>query len=184
MVPQWGVVREAPTPRKATAQCVASSPAALHPANLRVTLVAHGLGRMHGDVMNSEEVVFSVDGWPPAKNEAKSMLAAGHIHSDRVLRLLAAARTATRSRPSPVFGIDLVGLELIVHPPTEPPADATNFLGGVGDVLEAKERRGVLDRLGDLATVALYANDRQIREVSYRWRSESGTGYSVRVWRI
>ena len=38
--------------------------------------------------------------------------------------------------------------------PTEPPADATNFLGGVGDVLEAKARRGVLDHLGDLATVA------------------------------
>ena len=146
--------------------------------------MAHRLGHMHDGVVNSAEIVFSVDGWPPAKNEAKSMLAAGHIHSDRVLKLLAAAKTATRSHPSPVFGIDAVGLELIVHSPTEPPADATNFLGGVGDVLEAKERRGVLDHLGDLATVALFANDRQIREVSYRWTSESDTGYSVHVWRI
>ena len=96
---------------------------------------------MHDWAVNSEEIAFSVAGWPPAKNEAKSMLAAGHTHSDRVLKLLAAAKTAMSSQHSPVFGTNPVGLELIVHSPVEPPADATNFLGGVGDVLETKDRR-------------------------------------------
>lgn len=146
--------------------------------------MAHGRARVHDGVVNSQEIVFSVDGWPPAKNEAKSMLAAGHTHSGRVLRLLVAAKAAMGAQPSPVFGTDAVGLELVVHSRLAPPADATNFLGGVGDVLEAKEHRGVLDHLGGLAAVSLYANDRQIREVSYRWRHASETGYSVRVWRL
>ena len=61
-------------------------------------------------------------------------------------------------------------------------ADATNFLGGIGDVMEAKTRRGVLEHLGDLATVALYANDRQIHEVHYRWEHGDETGYRLRLW--
>ena len=112
------------------------------------------------------------------------MLAAGHSHSDRVLKLLAAAKEATPMHSDPIFGIRAIGLELIVTSPTEPLADATNFLGGVGDVLEAKDRRGVLDHLGDLADVSLYMNDRQIREVSYRWHSAAKTSYSVRVWEL
>ena len=139
---------------------------------------------MHDWAVNSEEIAFSVAGWPPAKNEAKSMLAAGHTHSDRVLKLLAAAKTAMSSQHSPVFGTNPVGLELIVHSPVEPPADATNFLGGVGDVLETKDRRGVLDHLGEMASIALYANDRQIHAVTYRWSSASDIGYSVRVWTL
>lgn len=134
--------------------------------------------------MSLDEVAFTVEDWPPAKNEAKSMLATGHSHSDRVMRLLAAAQTAIGSMPCPVFGADAVGLELVLHSHMEPRADATNFLGGVGDVLESKDGRGVLDHLGDLVTTSLYANDRQIQEVTYRWHRASETGYSVRVWKL
>jgi len=112
------------------------------------------------------------------------MLAAGHIYADRVLRLLQAAEVAIRSQGSPVFGVDALGLELIVYSAAEPPSDATNYLGGVGDVLEAKDRRGALPHLGALANVALYLNDRQIHEVLYRWERASATRYSVRVWRL
>ncbi|MEP6527859.1 MAG: hypothetical protein ABJA86_11920 [Nocardioidaceae bacterium] len=38
------------------------------------------------------ELSVSVDGLPPVKNEAKSMLAAGHAHTGRVIALLQAAR--------------------------------------------------------------------------------------------
>jgi len=139
---------------------------------------------MHHGCVSSTELTLAVEGWPPAKNEAKSMLAAGHVHSDRVLKLLAAAGEAAQDLPTPAFGLDSVGLNLIVCSPTEPLADATNFLGGVADVLEPKERRGVLDHLGDLSRVALYVNDRQIHEVSYRWERTEETSYSVRVWRL
>jgi hypothetical protein len=33
-----------------------------------------------------DEVSFTVTGYPPAKNEARSMLAAGHTHASRVLK--------------------------------------------------------------------------------------------------
>jgi hypothetical protein len=135
-------------------------------------------------VVDDFELRVTVDGWPPAKNEAKSMLAAGHTHSGRVLGLLEAVRAAVEGRVSPTFANELVGLELVVRSPVEPPADATNFLGGIGDVLEAKNRRGVLEHLGDLPRVALYANDRQIQAVTYRWERANAVSYSVRIWRL
>lgn len=111
------------------------------------------------------------------------MLAAGHSHAGRVLKLLEAAKR-TLGSTGPIFGASPVGMELIVRSPNEPPADATNFLGGVGDVLEAKGRRGVLDHLGELAQTSLYANDRQIHEVRYRWEKAPEVGYVVRLWRL
>ena len=134
--------------------------------------------------MVRDEVAFVVEGWPPAKNEAKSMLAAGHLYADRVLHLLEAAKVAIGNQRSPVFGGDALGLELIVYSPTEPPSDATNYLGGIGDVLEAKDRRGALPHLGELIDVALYVNDRHIHHVLYRWERAPATRYSVRVWRL
>jgi hypothetical protein len=134
--------------------------------------------------MDRDEVAFVVEGWPPAKNEAKSMLAAGHPYVDRVLHLLRAAEDATGTGRSPAFGGDALGLELNVYSPAEPPSDATNYLGGVGDVLEAKARRGALPHLDELVDVALYLNDRQIHEVHYRWERAPSTRYSVRLWRL
>jgi hypothetical protein len=57
--------------------------------------------------------------------------------------------------------------------PGEPPWDATNLLGGIADVLDSKSHKqiaqpGMLDHLGELAHIALYDDDRQISEVSYR----------------
>jgi hypothetical protein len=153
------------------------------PHLLAATTLACLFGRPQDQGMDPDHITVVVDGWPPAKNEAKSMVAAGHLHADRVMRLLEAADVAITSRRSPTFGSDPLGLELIVYSPDEPPSDATNYLGGVGDVLEAKDRRGALPHLGDLAAVALYVNDRQIHEVRYRWERASTTRYAVRVWK-
>jgi hypothetical protein len=51
------------------------------------------------------EIGFSVAGYPPAKNEAKSMLAAGHMYADRVLVLLQAARGAVGDAAQPLSGV-------------------------------------------------------------------------------
>lgn len=59
--------------------------------------------------MDLDEVAFVVDGWPPAKNEAKSMLAAGHPFADRVLHLLRAAAVAIGNHKSPMFDGDALG---------------------------------------------------------------------------
>jgi hypothetical protein len=72
----------------------------------------------HGRVP-SEEVRLAVEGWPPAKNEAKSMLAAGHVHADRVVRLLEAARVAGATAAVPVFGRAPLGLELVLRSPDQ-----------------------------------------------------------------
>ena len=128
-----------------------------------------------------QELSITVPGLPPAKNEAKSMLAAGHVHAKRVLALLAAVQAAAKRQPL-FFATESLGLELVLVSPTAPPSDATNFLGGVADVLEDKAHRGPLAHLGPLADIALYANDRQLHEVSYRWESGSDVSYRLRVW--
>ncbi len=128
------------------------------------------------------EAHWTVAGLPPVKNEAKSLLSAGHAHTDRVVALLSAARSVVDSgRWEPTAGVSLA-LELVVLAPIEPPADATNYLGGVGDVLEDKSHRGELAHLGDLASVSLYENDRRIHEVHYRWQLHEDTYYEVRLW--
>ncbi|PZG00857.1 hypothetical protein [Micromonospora deserti] len=130
----------------------------------------------------AEEISFEVPGWPPTKNEAKSMLAAGHQHADRVRLLLEAARTAVSRVGWPVVSGD-VALELVVRGPGRPPSDATNYLGGLGDVLQAKSARPNLDlsHLGELSAVALFADDRQITQISYSQEHAEQPSYSVRI---
>lgn len=129
------------------------------------------------------EITIEVEGFPPAKNEALSMFGAGHTHAARVRRLLEAAQTATGTEFKPFTGP--VGLEVSLWAVAgQAPWDATNYLGGIADVLQDKGRVGTsLDHLGDLAKVALYRNDRQIRDVQYH-QDEDGesVGYRVRVW--
>jgi hypothetical protein len=130
------------------------------------------------------EVRFKVVGYPPAKSEALSMLGVGHPHSGRVVGLLEAARVAIADTDFRPFE-GPIGLEVVLHAPAgKEPWDATNYLGGIGDVLEEKGRRGVLAHLGELANVALYPNDRQIREVHYRQQLDPEPGYEVRVFRL
>ena len=69
-----------------------------------------------------------------------------------------------------------VSLDVVFHAPAaQNPADATNYLGGIADVLENKAHRGTLEHLGDLADVWLYANDRQIKEATYREIEDRGS---------
>jgi hypothetical protein len=129
-------------------------------------------------------ITFDVQGWPPIKNEAKSMLAAGHDQHVRVRALLEAAAAAAIGQAGwePVSAD--VALEVTVRSPsTRPPADATNYLGGIGDVLQDKSRPMNIDlsHLGDLQAVALYANDRQICRVTYSIELAETPSYNVRV---
>ncbi len=36
--------------------------------------------------------------------------------------------------------------------------------------------------LAEMASVALYGNDRQFRDPRYRWQQGRTVGYSVRIW--
>ena len=126
-------------------------------------------------------VEFEVMGWPPKKNEAKSLFAAGHAHADKVKALLEAARDAIqRDGWSPATGE--VALELSIRCPGRPAGDATNFLGGVADVLQTKVPPNLdVTRLGDLASVGLYLDDKQISRISYRELPATEVAYRVRV---
>jgi hypothetical protein len=131
------------------------------------------------------EVILEVDGWPPTKAEAKSLLAAGHPHAERVRALLFAARRAAQEYGWVPTAAD-VGLDVVVRGPARPASDATNYLGGLGDVLQEKVSRPNLNvsHLGDLAAVALYVDDRQIREIRYAEESADQSSYSVRVYQL
>lgn len=131
------------------------------------------------------ELRFEVAGFPPVKNEAQSMLSPGHSQVTRVLALLDAARAAAdRAGFEPLLGS--IGLSVVIFAPngSESSGDVTNFLGGIGDVLEEKSRRGSLAHLGELAGVYLYVNDRQIREVHYHQATSESPYYRVRIWSL
>ena len=105
-----------------------------------------------------------------------------HGHGPRVRRLLEAVRQARDEHAFVPISQGRVGLEVVVRASADQPAwDATNYLGGIGDVLEDKSRRSALDHLGDLAEVWLYRNDRQIKEISYREIEADEKGYTVPV---
>lgn len=109
------------------------------------------------------------------------MLAAGHAQSKRVLALLNAARAATRGLELPVFADGQLVLDMTVFSPVEPAGDATNYLGGVGHVLQVKGLHGQVEHLGELAQVAIYTNDRQFLEIHYKWLEDPETSYRVRI---
>lgn len=129
----------------------------------------------------SDGVGFDVQGWPPKKSEAKSMFSAGHPQADRVHALLVAAQDAVRSDGwSPVIGP--VALELTIFCPSRPEGDATNFLGGVADVLQTTIPPNVdVSHLGDMAAVGLYLDDKQISRISYREMPAVEVSYRVHV---
>lgn len=87
------------------------------------------------------EVRLRVAGYPPAKNEALSMLGSGHSHARRVIALLEAARAAIEGTDFVPFD-GSIGLDVVVHiTPGKDPWDATNYLAASATCL--KRSRGV-----------------------------------------
>jgi hypothetical protein len=112
------------------------------------------------------------------QERSQSLFAAGHAHRARVEHLLraAAAAIAETSWTRVDTNTD-IALDVVVHSPTpRPPADATNFLGGIGDVLQGRTVSPSLNlsHLADLATVALFDDDGQIQHIIYRVKTGSG----------
>jgi hypothetical protein len=85
-----------------------------------------------------------------------------------------------------MLAVGEIALDLVVRGPGRPPSDATNSLGGVGDVLQDKTAGRNLDltRLGELGTVALYADDRQIRQIRYAEEPARQPSYTIRIRRL
>lgn len=129
-----------------------------------------------------QEISFEVEGRPPAKS-GQSVFGARHSHGPRVLALLSAARDEAQRLGFHGFGLAPIGLELRVACDRDHHrSDATNYLGGVSDVLDHKARRTNLDHLGDLARFGLYADDGQIEEVRFAWEASESPSYAVRLW--
>jgi hypothetical protein len=139
------------------------------------------------------EIAFEVPGLPPLKNEARSLFSKTRGLSKRgeIVILLERARARLAAVGTPRFQADeRLGLEVtIVSRKGPPPGDATNYLGGIADVLEDKGRRekqkpGALEHLGDLRTVSVYPDDSQFRVVRYTHRVGAEDKYIVRVWAL
>lgn len=123
---------------------------------------------------------FEVLGQPPLKNEALSVFNAKHGQADRIRALLQAAQRACRKHGFAPIETGGVALDVIT---CSPAGDAMNIVGGIADVLENKPiraHRASIDHLGDLATVWLYQDDKQIKQITYR--EEPGeASYTVTV---
>jgi hypothetical protein len=138
--------------------------------------------RSHTMQTTVQSLSFEVDGLPPAKSEAQSMLGARHPHAPRVLALLRAAAGAAADHGGAHFGSARLGMEVVLTLVSDRPSDLTNYAGGIADVLEEKGRRTAVDHLGELALVALYDNDRQLCDVRVREQPGPGTSYCVHLW--
>jgi hypothetical protein len=126
-------------------------------------------------------ISFDVQGLPPPKDGGTSIFNSGHRHLGRVRLLLEAARQACAIQNFRPIESRRVGLEVVLYtPPEQNPADAANYLGGIADVLEDKGLRAI-DHLGDLGSVWLYRNDKQIKEISFREVGAAQVGYRVTI---
>lgn len=139
-------------------------------------------GQPAAELLALPQLTFNVAGFPPIKNEAKSLLSAGHGKAELVKKLLEAAQRACAQQGFTSIDEGGVALDVIVRASSSPPGDVTNYLGGIADVLQDKAGSSVpLEHLGDLASVQLYSDDRQIRQVSYREELANEAGYTVTV---
>ena len=130
----------------------------------------------------ANQVSFDVAGYPPIKNEALSMLSANHPYAGRVQALLEAADQARQAQGFVPIDAGPIALDVVVRAPSgQNPADATNYLGGIGDVLQDKSSHGLPDNLGPLKSTWLYRNDRQIKQVTYRETESSQARYTVTI---
>jgi hypothetical protein len=130
------------------------------------------------------EISFEVDGLPPAKSGMGSALGATSKQRPKVVALLEAAREAVLGSGFPGFGKRRLRLEVVLYARPDEAWDATNYLGGISDVLEGKAKRliahpGSLDHLEDLSQVGLYDDDRQIKEISHREVPSDTNSYVV-----
>jgi hypothetical protein len=104
------------------------------------------------------------------------VLSPNHPHRQRVIALLQAASEAIPAGFVPYR--TAIDLSVVVSTPTTAPrGDATNFLGGIADVLQRKQASD----LGALADIAIYENDLQLRRLQYGQRASSDLGYEVRI---
>ena len=103
------------------------------------------------------EITLTVAGYPPAKSEAKSIFSQGHPHHSRAIDLLREMKRALADNPRwDRMETRPVGLELAIVETRGQTcqSDATNFLGGAADTLQANRYKGG-DVPPDFATVSL-----------------------------
>jgi hypothetical protein len=137
-----------------------------------------------GDTLaRTAAIAFDVRGLPPLKNEALSIFSAGHRQASRV-RVLLEAACAAAQRTGWTALAEPVALDVLLRrPPGHHSGEATNFLRAIGDVLQDKRRwpSVSLAHLGVLVDVALFVDNRQIRQLSYREEHADEPSYTVRV---
>jgi len=138
-----------------------------------------------GDASLTRRIRLALPSLPPAKSEALSILGINHAHRIRVEALLTEAKRVLETGDGVGFGHSEIGMELrIFCPKASPKSDATNYLGGVGDTLENKIRRGQINHLGDLAQIHLNENDSQIKEVHYFTEEAPESSYALSLWSL
>ena len=130
---------------------------------------------------------LELDGLPPSKRGDVSALGATSNQRPKVVALLKVARKEMKRSGSEGFGDLKLRLDVDVYAGrNDEPWDATNYLGGIADVLEGKAKRlkaqpGSLDHLEDLKDLGLYDDDRQIKEIHYREFASERARYVVTI---
>jgi hypothetical protein len=147
----------------------------------RLTDYAEHFRRLQSLQATTNEVEFEVGGvLPPIKNEALSLFNEKHGCREQVIALLTAAAAAMAGR-QPLTAPVRLGVE--IYCPDRGHGDATNYLGGICDVLQAsafKQSIVYLQEAG-LADVSVFEDDRQVKAIEYKETIGTKKGYRVRI---
>ena len=130
------------------------------------------------------EITLTVAGCPPAKSGETSIFSKKHSSQRYAIELLREMKRTLADNPGwNRIEKRPIGLELVMVETQDMacPADATNCLGGVADTLQ-DDRCKHKDVPLEFASVSLFQNDSQIREVRYFVEVGDALGYRVRVW--
>jgi hypothetical protein len=135
------------------------------------------------------DITVDVAGFPPAKSDALSMLAAGHTHAVRVKQLLLAVQQKLADAPFPMLD-GPVGLEITLFAPEDrDPWLPANYVGAISEILQAKghlknQQRIRVELPEPLLSANLYRYERQLYDIRFRQMVASAPHYQVRVWSL
>lgn len=130
---------------------------------------------------SANKISLDVSGFPPAKDGGTSIFNVRNTHLPRMRALLEAARDACATQDFIPVESGRVGLDVVLYTPADLNlGDNANYVGGIADVLEHKGSREI-EHLGDLGSVWIYNNDRQIKEITFREVEAVQISYTVTV---
>ncbi len=128
------------------------------------------------------QISFEVQGYPPTADQQGAAHGERENNTQHVLTLLEAARQACRKQAFTPIGNGNVALAVVLRWPADQDGpDAATYLDGISKLLANSFPRDAYGELGELATVWLYQDFRQLTEITYSEAESDHASYTITV---